>query len=32
MEATGMTKQRLVKIIVCVEIVLFVALLWVSFK
>jgi len=27
-----MTKQRLIKIIVCVEIVLFAALLWVTFK
>jgi hypothetical protein len=32
MEAPGMTKQRLIRIIVCIEIVLFIALLWVSFK
>ena len=32
MEAPGMTKQRLIRIVVCVEIVLFAALLWVTYK
>jgi hypothetical protein len=30
--ARTMTKQRLIQIIVCVEIVLVVAMLWVTFK
>jgi hypothetical protein len=32
MEAPGMTKQRLIQIIVCIEVVLVVAMVWVAFK
>jgi hypothetical protein len=32
MEAPGMTKQRLIQIIVCIEVVLVVGMVWVALK